>query len=260
MAKKKPKSPPPGAGPTPIQTSKLPDKLGGEVRMYNLRKTALPDVVNTPAEKDASQWQWWAVHFPSRRCAPVKSDDRLEALRIMKQYMRGVDELGLVPPAKVKRVAARASAREGKGAAAGAPKAADGAPANKIGFTRVPEGLEFDRAMAHVFPVERITREFERLLHASEPMFDKEGNEVGERPAFTVQFQTLKALTEWHVGRPREKEKKVESKPVLSITEMRKKALASPEYRAAVVEMMMDCEREAQRNAGVKPPVEVTKS
>ncbi len=255
-----------GSGPKPVQTSKLPPKLGGEVWMYNLRRTALPEVVNPPKEKDAAQWEWWAVHFPSRRCAPVKSDDRLEALRVMKQYARGVDELGLMPPPKVKlmRGGARASAREGKGgksgpAKAGTTKPGGGAPANRMGYTRVPEGLDFDRGMAHVFPVERLTREFERLLHASEPVYDKEGNEVGERPAFAVQFQTLKSLAEWSVGRPREKEKKVDSKPVLSIADMRRKMMASPEYRAAIMEMVTDCEKEAQRAAGPVKPVGAVK-
>lgn len=229
-----------------MQSKKLPDKLGGEVRLYNLQKTTLPDVVNTPKEKEAAEWQWWVVHFPSRRCAPVKGE-REEALRVMVQYARGVDELALVPEKKLKPVQARARARAeeaGKGLGGGKP------PANKMGFTPVPEGLDFDRAMAHVFPVEKITQHFERLLHASEPVYDKEGREVGEREAFTVQFQTLKALTEWHIGRPREKEKKVESKPGLTIADMRKKMLASPEYRAAVLEMVTDCEKEAQRMAG----------
>lgn len=252
MAKKSPPPADDAAGPTPIQTKKLPEKLGGEVRMYDIRQKALPDVVNPPPEKEAAQWHWWAVHFPSRRCAPVKSNDRTEPLRIMKQYMRGIDELDLVPKPKAKRVPPRARARETGKREAGK----QAAQAERLGFTAVPEGMDFDQAMGHVFPVERITQQFERLLHATEVVYDREGNETGERPAFTVQFQTLKALTEWHIGRPREKEKKLETKPQLSVTDLRRKLMMSPQYRDAFREMLEDVEREVKQSAGAPPAMQ----
>jgi len=253
MAKKSPPPADDAAGPTPIQTKKLPEKLGGEVRMYDIRQKHLPDVVNPPPEKEAAQWHWWAVHFPSRRCAPVKSNDRTEPLRIMKQYMRGIDELDLVPKPKMKRVQPRARARE-EGKKNG--KAPASAPADRMGFTTVPEGMDLDKAMAHVFPVERITQQLERLLHATEVVYDREGNEAGEKPAFTVQFQTLKALIEWHHGRPREKEKRQEVKPQLSVTDLRRKLMMSPQYRDAFREMLEDVEREVKQSAGAPPAMQ----
>ena len=225
----------------------VPSSLcGGEARLYDAWKAGLPELVATPSEKQLAERQWWLVHFPSRTCRVVEGD-RLEGMRLLKKITKGVDEMGWLPKKVPTR--ARASGRE-----AGEKKDKDAEtvkpPANQIGFTPVPEGADFDQAMLHVFPVPRLTQHFERLLTASEPIYDKEGHEAGEKPAFTTQFQTLKALVEWHQGRPREREKKKDAKPVLGISELRQKLLISPEYRSAMLEMIRDCEAEAARAAG----------
>jgi hypothetical protein len=170
----------------------------------------------------------------------------------MKKLSRGEDTLGLCPPpkpAKKPRVRARACVRGEGGGEEKKP------PANRMAYTAVPEGADFDQAMAHVFPVSRLTQHFERLLMAEEDVFDKDGNCTGSKAAFTTQFQTLKALTEWHQGRPREREKKKAERPVLGIQELRQKLLISPEYRQAMLEMIQDCEKQAAAMAGavVKP-------
>lgn len=265
MAKKKSQKPLKPAKPAvavPMSTVTVPGSLGGgEARLYDVRKTNLPDVVETPAEALKAEWRFWVVHFPSRRCAPLKGD-RGQALAAMKKLERGQEDVaGVLPPkpAKASRVRARVcvddnpdgeTGGQGEGAAV-SPQP----PANRMAFTPVPEGADFDQAMMHVFPVQRLTQHFERLLVAEEDVFDKEGNCTGSRPAFTTQFQTLKALTEWHQGRPREREKKKDAKPVLGIQELRQKLLISPEYRQAMLEMIRDCEAQAAQmaGAGVKP-------
>lgn len=271
MGKKKPapvstnRPAPSGAGgPKPHLTRKVAESLGGgEVRLYDLRSSSLPDVVNTPPEKEAAEWRWWLVHFPSRACAAVKGE-RPEALRVLKQFERGVDELGVIPRPKLKKTGAKASrTRAGVGgceeAAARKGKSKGGKdgppPDGKISFTPVPEGFELDRAMSHVFPAERVTRLWEMALFASDEVTTPSGQVLGSKPNWNARTTALKELTQRLDGRPREKEKKVEQKPALTLSDMRRKMMVSPEYRAAILEMVTDCEREAQRQAGIPQPV-----
>lgn len=235
--------------PAPMSTVAVPSSLGeGEVRLYDVRKSALPEVVEPPPEALLAEFQFVLVHFPSRRCVVIKGD-RGAALAAMKKLGRGEDVEHVLPPKK-SRVRARVCVK-GDGDKDGEPPPK---PSKRIGFTSVPEGADFDQAMLHVFPVQRLTQHFERLLEAEEDVFDKEGNCTGSKPAFTTQFQTLKALTEWHQGRPREREKKKDQRPVLGIQELRQKLLMSPEYRQAMLEMIRDCEVQAQAMAGKPPP------
>jgi hypothetical protein len=244
MAKKASEAPPPIK---PDATTVVPDKLGGgEARLYSLKRSSLPDVPNPPAEKELAECEWWLVHFPSRRCVAVHT--RPNGLAALKALGRGEDKVGLLPPARPKKV--KAPSKPKPEADPGGDAKDEKPPSNRLGFTPVPEGADFDQAMQSVFPVARLTQNFERLLQAEEEIFDKEGNVVGARPAFTTQFQTLKALMEYHQGRPREKEKKVMEKPVLTLAQLREKLLASPEYRAAMMEMIHDCEQESKRRAG----------
>jgi hypothetical protein len=261
VAKKKSQQPPQSnrTEPVPVSTVAVPSALGeGEVRLYDLRKSRLPEVAVPPPEMELAEWSFWLVHFPSRRCAPVKGD-RGEALAAMKKLGRGQDMAGVLPakPAKITRARARVCVTdEPAGEAAEAGHGEPKPPANRMAYTSVPEGADFDQAMAHVFPVARLTQHFERLLMAEEDVFDKDGNCTGSKPAFATQFQTLKALTEWHQGRPREREKKKDTRPVLGIQELRQKLLISPEYRQAMLEMIRDCEAQAAAMAGsgTKPP------
>lgn len=259
VAKKTSQKPPnePPAESVPVSTVAVPASLGsGEVRLYDVRKASLPEVVEVPSEADLAEWPYWLVHFPSRRCVPVKGD-RGEALAVMKKLGRGQDVAGVLPPkAEKPRVRARVCVTSA-GAGVGGESKEPEPPANRMAYTPVPEGADFDQAMAHVFPVQRLTQHFERLLMAEEDVFDKDGNCTGSKAAFATQFQTLKALTEWHQGRPREREKKKVEKPVLGITELRQKLLISPEYRQAMLEMIRDCEAQAaaMAGAGTKPPL-----
>lgn len=240
----------------PVGTVKVPSSAGGgEVRLYNVRKGKLPDVVDPPEEALLAEFEFVLVHFPSRRCAVVRGD-RGAALAALKKLERGRDVVGVLPPKPEKpsraraRVCVKESPAEGEQEGGGEKKP----PANRIRYTAVPDGADFDQAMAHVFPVQRLTQHFERLLLAEEDVFDREGNCMGSKPAFATQFATLKALTEWHQGRPREREKKSQAKPVLGIQELRQKLLISPEYRQAMLEMIRDCEAQAAAMAGTKPP------
>jgi hypothetical protein len=242
-----------------MSTVGVPSSLGkGEVRLYDLRKSSLPEVAVPPPEAELAAWAFWLVHFPSRRCAPVKGD-RGEALAVMKKLGRGQDVAGVLPvkPAKASRARARVCVNEPDSETG---KTADGEkpPSNRMAYTPVPEGADFDQAMMHVFPVARLMQHYERLLVAEETIFDREGKDVGSREALQTQFQTLRELTAYHQGRPREREKKKEARPVMGIQELRQKLLISPEYRQAMLEMIRDCEAQAAAMAGgggPKPPV-----
>lgn len=240
---------------TAESTRKVAEKLGGgEARLYNVRKQQFPEVVNTPPEKLRAENDWFLVHFPSRRWVVVP-DGRAEGLRLLKRLEGGKDECGLLPVPEKKAPRARARVNPPVSEVETEAKEPEPPPENRIGYTLVPEGSDFDQAMQHVFPVSRLTQHFERLLTATEPVYDKEGNDVGEKPAFGVQFQTLKALTEWHQGRPTEKPKKAAVRPVLTLEELREKMIKSGEYRAAILEMAKDCEAEAVvRAAKAKAP------
>jgi hypothetical protein len=107
------------------------------------------------------------------------------------------------------------------GATTTAPAETQEAAKSKNKSTEIPVGVDFNAAMAHVFPDQTITGHFERLLTAEEPVYNaRDGEVMGWRPAFSVQFQALKALTEWRQGRPTEQVKPVTEKPKMSYTEL----------------------------------------
>lgn len=229
-------------------TRKLPDTLGGgEVRLYDAYK-GLPDLVETPPEKLLAECQWFLVHFPSRKWVAVNAG-RMEGMRQLKKLHDGVDEWRWIPRPEPKKLP---KSKKSSGAQTGA-RAREAAPPRR--YTEVPEGADFDQAMVAVFPVQRIMQEYERLLWASEIVYDKEGKEVGEKPAFTVQFQALRSLVEYHQGRPLEKAKKKDDRPVLTLEEMREKMVKSPAYLEAVEEMLKDAKAAAEMRKNAAKPV-----
>jgi len=206
------KSPQPAAAKQPEASRcesarKITDTLGGgEVRLYNLKKHPLPDVVNTPPEKALAECDCWLVHFPSRQCVAVPGG-RAEGLRLLKKLAEGKDEQGWLPRPEVKKARARTGARvcviadgdEGETQAEAKPKV------KKFRGTPVAKDMDFEKAMKHVFPNGRITREIEKLLVAEDPVFDKEGNEVGYKPAHMVRKEAVKLMIEHAQGRAGEK-------------------------------------------------------
>ncbi len=217
---------------------------GGEARLYNAHKQGLPELDPTPPEATIASCEWWLVHFPSRRWRAL-TGDRQEGMRLLAKLGRGEDENGLLPPRAAAAGKKKGRAPAGTGAGAKAKAGEKGtAKAPKRVVTAVPPNADFDQAMQHVFPVARITEHFERLLTAEEDIFNKDGNCTGSKPAYTVQFQTLKALTEWHQGRPGEKPKKKDNRPVVSLHELRNKMLISPEYLDAMSEMIEDVKKQ----------------
>ena len=252
MAKKKPQQPQKPIQPTepvPMSTVTVAESLGGgEVRLYNVRKSKLPDVVETPPEALLAEFPFVLVHFPSRRCVVIKGD-RGAALAAMKKLGRGENVEGLLPPkpSKPSRVRARVCVK-------GEPDG-EKPPANRRAYTTVPEGADFDQAMDHVFPNQRLTQLWEDAVFATEEVTDKNGNVMGSKANWSARTTALNALTQLIKGRPREKEKKKAERPVLGIQELRQKLLISPEYRQAMLEMIQDCEAQAKQmaGAGVKP-------
>lgn len=230
-----------------------PNLGGGEVRVYNVRRTVLPDLVDHPPEKLLAEADFFLVHFPSRRWVAVEAG-RGEALRLAKRLEAGYDEAGLIPRPKPKRVSlTKAAGDEPPEDSPPPPRMKP--PENRISFTTIPEDADFDQAMSLAFPPQVVIRHFERLLHAQETVFDRDGNNVGSREAFPTQWQVLSGLSAYLRGRPREQEKKKQERPVLTIEELREKAIRSPEYRQAILDMMQSCAdeaaaREKSREAG----------
>ena len=257
------------ASPPPLSARVVPAVLGkGRVNLYDAR-AGLPALVNEPpgGEEFFQKVRYVLVHLPSRRWYATRS--KRAALSILDEVKSGksteivrmlvqTDEKPspparahtktkpvLTPPAVVAPAAGTETQAE-------QDKSQE---AKKTSGTPVPDGLVFDKAMQFVFPVQRLTENYERLLHAQEEIFDREGNSVGFREAYSVQFQTLKALTEYMNGRPIEKEKTKDVKPPLTIQELRAKMILSDEYRAGILEMAADCakEAEARKAQNIKP-------
>lgn len=246
--KKTAKPPPPKIGPQFASFAPVPNPGGkgrkARVCLYDMQKEGLPEVVNPPDDTIRKQSRWALVHFPSRRWVLIKT--KTEGLAALDEIRKSNNPYNILPEKKGRTkvsascAQARASGKGGKTtgekpvikpeskpepvAPAGGDEAASDQgddprrrPADEI---KVPEGMTFDQAMVHCFPVERLMQNFMRLLHAEEDVFNKDGQWTGTRPAFSVQFQTLKALTEWHQGRPVEKEKPPQEKPRMSHDEL----------------------------------------
>lgn len=257
------KSPQPAAAKQPEASRcesvrKVPDTLGGgEVRLYNLKKHTLPDVVNTPPEKALAECDWWMVHFPSRKCVAVPGG-RPEGLRLLKKLEQGKDELGWLPQKAVKKARARAGARvcvKGGGAAGEEVEAAR-PKVKPFRGTPVAPDMDFDRAMKHVFPNQRITREIEKLLVAEDPVFDKEGNEVGYKPAHMVRKEAVKLMIEHAQGRAGEKPAPQPDKKKVSYDELEQMIAGSPAARMYFKRLIEKVEAAPAVVGPVKPPAE----
>ena len=223
----------PVGGPQYVSYRKVSEALGGEGRvcLYD-SKNGLPELVKPPTASVLKTTRWVLVHFPSRHWAAVKT--KPAGLRKLKEIMAGEDPLGIVPQKAETKGRAGAPSRASQeplprvDSAANEQAPLDGGGAEDeespsrpaISLTEVPPGLNFDQAMQHVFPVERVMNEFERLLQASAPVYSREGDYLGENPVFNVQMTALRGLVEYHQGRPTEKEKPPEEKKRLSHEEL----------------------------------------
>jgi hypothetical protein len=229
-------------------TRKLGEALGGgEVWFYNLKKHPLPDVVNTPPEKELAVCDCWLVHFPSRRCVAVPAG-RGEALRLLKKLEAGKDELGWLPAKSRQKPRARARAgvcvKPEGGAPADPVSEKEEEPARpKVSFTEVPPGLDFDRAMKHVFPNERITQEIEKLLAAADDIYDKDGGYVGSKAAWMVRKEAVKLMIDHAQGRPGEKPPPPPDKKKISYEELETMIMGSPASRAVLKRLIEKSEK-----------------
>lgn len=241
---------------------KIADSLGGgEVRLYGLKKHPLPEVVNTPPEKQLAECDWWLVHFPSRKCVGVPAG-RSEGLRLLKKLELGKDELGWIPQQKVKK--ARTSARARVGVCVTPEEVADLGKSEepkpkvkRIKTTPVPKDLGFDAAMKHVFPNARITREIERLLVAEDDIFDREGNSVGSKPAWMVRKEAVKLMIEHAQGRAGEKPPPPPDKKKVSYDELEKQILSSKATRM-VLKRLIESADAAEAAQAVPAPAVVS--
>lgn len=228
----------------------------GRVCLYDAR-IGMPDVVPAPPDPTMFEKTWWVlVHFPSRRWCCVKS--KKKALGILDEIHKGQKNSLLLIPQKEEKaqVCAPAPARQETG-----PSIPDQSPAQEeageasqeFKATVVPEGLNFDKAFQFVFPVQRLTANLERLLVASNPIYDKEGRYCGEAPNYQAQIQAQKMAMEYHQGRPDVKPPTKEEKQPLTLQELRAKMVMSDEYRAGILEMVQDCAKEAASKKDKKP-------
>ena len=237
MAKKASEKPPSSK---PHATSAVPEKLGGgEVRLYSLKESSLPDVPHPPAEKDLAECDWWVVHFPSRTIKAAAS--RANGLAALKAITRGEDKLGVVPAVKVKKAKAKAKK----------PESEEGQPppqrsSTPVLLTQVPEGLDFDRAMKHAFPNQRIINEIELLLRAEDEVTDREGNVIGSKPAWMVRKEALKMMIEHAQGRAGEKLPPPPEKTKVTYDELKSMIIGSEATRKVLRNLIDEAEQKAQ--------------
>ncbi len=219
MPAKQPKKPSaPVTAPQHTSYAKVPKSLGeGRVSVYDLKKQGMPVVVDPPPEGLLKSMKWAAVHFPSRRWVLLKNEKDWRAL--LKEIREGKNSHNLLPQKRTQKRVSKVAHAPASPSPVDGQGEKENQPPEDEGFTPVPGDMKFDAAMDHVFPVGRLTKEWERLLKAEEEGMDKAGNTF-KRPAYQVQFQCLKALTEWRVGRPGEKEKPPEEKKRLSHDEL----------------------------------------
>jgi hypothetical protein len=232
----------------------------GTVKLYDAR-IAVTALMPAPEKDEFLHKRWVLVHLPSRRWVSVKG--KALALSMLEDVSTGKaswDVKTLIPKHEKPRARDRADARKKPAKTVTAPveppkqEEPPKKPDQPSGPTPVPEGMDFDKAMKLVFPVQRITAHLEELLTASTQVFDREGNVIGDQPAHQTRLQALKTLIEYHVGKAIEKEKTKEVKAPLTLQELRAKMVLSDEYRAGILEMAADCAKEAEaRKAGGKP-------
>lgn len=254
----------PAIGPQYISYRKVPESLGeGRVCLYDSRG-GLPETALPVPDALLKKLRWVLVHFPSRRFVGLKT--KPAGLAYLADIHKGEDKLGIVPKIE------RNQKRPKKQTAASKPPTPAPAPATQapvkegvkeekeevkaeeverpdIVVTEVPEGSSFDAAVQHVFPVSRITRELEMMLQASAPIYSKEGDYLGESPAYQVRMQALKTLMEYHQGRPGERVKPPEEKKKLSYEELRAWVTGSP---SALEYMERLCKDAAEAQAAAK--------
>lgn len=243
----------PHLGPQHVSFAAVPAKSGeGRVSVYELKK-GMPSVVNPPPPEAMKGMKWILVHFPTRRWFMLKYEkDWREAL---KEIKAGNNPHKILPEKKVKTKIAKPRTRAG--ASPGpvqetSPKTDATPPKEEVPKKVVIDpSMTFDQAMQHAFPVSRIMGEFERLLAAEEPIVDREtGKIVGYRAVYATQFQALKSLTEWHQGRPGEKEKPAAEKKRLSHDEL----IAWLEGNEDAVEYMEEVLKRAKIKQAQKSP------
>lgn len=231
----------------PHTTRKLDEKAGGgEVRLYDIHKSGLPDLVNTPAEKDLAEWQWWLVHFPSRRAVPVKGD-RQEGMRLLKLLEKGDNVEGLLPSKKPKppqtgkkggaRGRARAGARADDDDESSAP-----APQKRVRLTKIPAELPFDGAMKYAFPNQRIVHEIEKMLMAEDEVV-MGGKVIGSKPNWNARKEGVKFMIEHAQGRAGEKPPPPPEKRKVSYEELEGMILKSPATRLVLRQLIEKAEQ-----------------
>jgi hypothetical protein len=249
------------ASPPVVSGRVVPESLGkGRVNLYDAR-VALPALVPDPPAGLFDNMRWVVVHLPSRHWFAHKT--RPAALSMLNDVSAGKathDVKNLLPKEKNPPAHDRAHTKKKPVKKVSAPEEPPKqeeekkAPDKPSGPTPVPEGMDFDKAMKLVFPVQRITANLEELLTASTQVFNKDGDAIGEQPAHQTRLQALKTLIEYHVGKAIEKEKTKEVKAPLTLQELRAKMVLSDEYRAGILEMAADCAKEAEaRKTGGKP-------
>lgn len=243
MAKKASEKPPSSK---PHATSAVPEKLGGgEVRLYSLKESSLPDVPNPPSERDLAECDWWVVHFPSRTIKAAGS--RPNGLAALKAITRAEDKLGVVPPVKVKK----AKKPSGKGKASTASKPDDQGKASRPGdpvmLTQVPADLDFDRAMKLAFPNQRIINEIELQLRATDDVYDREGNVVGSKPAWSARNNALKLTIEQAQGRAGEKQPPPPEKKKITYDELKQMILGSEATRKVLLNLIVEADEAAKQ-------------
>lgn len=255
----------PPVGPQYISYRKVPESLGGTGRvcLYD-SQGGLPETATEIPAALLKKLRWVLVHFPSRRTTGVKT--KAAGLKILSEIHKGTDSLQILPPVEKREKRTRKQKPVSKGPTPApapatpepvgepskAPAPAGAGEGDSEGLeddfkpTEVPAGSTFDAAMQHVFPVQRITENLERLLVASVPIYSREGTYLGEEPQYNVRMQSLRTLIEYHQGRPNEKKEAPQEKKRMGYDELVEWLKGSPDACEYMEKICRDA-REVQK-------------
>lgn len=133
------------------------------------------------------------------------------------------------------------------------PPASEGDKGNEEGVNipKFAEGTSFNDALDSSFPLERIITEIEGLISAADPIFDKEGNHIGDKANFMARRDGLKMIIEYKEGKAREREKAKETAKRITFDELKGRLLKS-EANCKGLEALI-AQARADRAAEAKP-------
>jgi len=239
---------------------------GGRVVFYEVRPGDTPPVtVNADEIEDK---RWICVLFPERwawacktRAAGLKEVRGCETLTNKLKELGDRGKKGKIKAgakAKGKEGVAPTRARRTKPAAPENPPEPmpdkEETPANSERAQRapIPPDADFDAAMDIRFSVERVLDELDDLVTASTPVYNKDGDYMGDKPDYMTRLGAVKTVMAYREGLARAREKPPPKERKIGFTELESMIMGSPQA-CTVMENLIRKARlhQAQLKAGL---------